>query len=338
LPVLLLYIPATLYYSKYQGDLLRLGYLSRDDDYRKNFEAEKSLPCKFDTLNNPSGKYRSHYSVLTIGDSFTERGSESYVNFLAQDTSVSVLQINRKSHDGNPIETLYALLQGDLFDKISFDYLVLQSVERVITERGQKIDKSGKINISDVATFRKKAGENQAAFPPPELLKLPVFSLLYRYNDHAYFSDVYKVKLDKPLFSGIRKDEVLFHKDELTKTVSNNNKKSVERLNSEFCMLTDILKKKNITLIVLPGPDKYDLYYDHFIHREKYPRPNFFSLMKGLKKNYIFIDSKTVLSNELTVQPDIYYFDDTHWSPCAARIIAEEIKKIILPAGPVSFH
>ena len=41
----------------------------------------------------------------------------------------------------------------------------------------------------------------------------------------------------------------------------------------------------------------------------------------------IFIASR--LAEKLNSEKDIYFFDDTHWSPVAAELIAKKIKELI---------
>jgi alpha-N-acetylglucosamine transferase len=48
-----------------------------------------------------------------------------------------------------------------------------------------------------------------------------------------------------------------------------------------------------------------------------------------MEKNYIFLDSKEILRREIDKIKDIYFYDDTHWTPKASKLIAEEIEKNI---------
>ncbi|MDR1876149.1 MAG: hypothetical protein LBQ84_00850 [Flavobacteriaceae bacterium] len=41
------------------------------------------------------------------------------------------------------------------------------------------------------------------------------------------------------------------------------------------------------------------------------------------------MDSKELLSTYINTYKDIYFYDDTHWSPIAAKIVAEKIKDTI---------
>lgn len=82
----------------------------------------------------------------------------------------------------------------------------------------------------------------------------------------------------------------------------------------------------------MPSPDKYDMYYDYIIDKNKYPRPLFFDFLETENKNYLYLDSKKILQKDFAGRKDIYFYDDTHSSPWATQIIAEELTKILSSA------
>ena len=56
----------------------------------------------------------------------------------------------------------------------------------------------------------------------------------------------------------------------------------------------------------------------------------FFNLIRDLKKEYIYIDSKIVLKKHIDNEiQDVYFVDDSHWSPIGAKIIANSIIEAI---------
>ena len=119
---------------------------------------------------------------------------------------------------------------------------------------------------------------------------------------------------------------MFFYSNDLKFTERNNDEENIAKLNSILNTLSKKLEQKNIKLIVLAAPDKFDIYYDHIVVKDQFLKPLFFDLMKNTKKEYIYIDSKAVLSAELNKKQDLYYYGDSHWSPVATDIIAKEIK------------
>jgi hypothetical protein len=52
--------------------------------------------------------------------------------------------------------------------------------------------------------------------------------------------------------------------------------------------------------------------------------------LKEKNKDYIYIDAKEILVSKIKNEQDIYFYDDTHWSPVASKIIADNIKSEIV--------
>ena len=53
----------------------------------------------------------------------------------------------------------------------------------------------------------------------------------------------------------------------------------------------------------------------------------FFELLREQPKEYVFVDTKKLLTEEVNKgEKDVYYADDTHWSWKASKKIAESMK------------
>ena len=48
---------------------------------------------------------------------------------------------------------------------------------------------------------------------------------------------------------------------------------------------------------------------------------------------HIYIDAKEILASKIKYEQDIYFYDDTHWSPVASKIIADNIKSEIVESN-----
>jgi len=100
----------------------------------------------------------------------------------------------------------------------------------------------------------------------------------------------------------------------------------IDKLNNNLNALSKILKKKNIKLYFMPAVDKYNL-YSKYIVNNTYPQSIFFEELRKLPKEYTFIDTKTILLEELKKGvKDIYHSDDTHWSYKASEAIFKKVK------------
>jgi hypothetical protein len=191
-----------------------------------------------------------------------------------------------------------------VLDNIKVDYIVLQSVEREFVNRGLLFNKKNKINNDSLTRLINKHKEKalevvkektEDKFFRRETLALFLNSICYNLDDNAYSSKAYKVKTKKNLFSADSNNLLFFHDDYKAIKVNNN----------------------------------LDFYYDEIENKDKYTKPLFFDNLRNLNKQYIYIDSKKILKRKTKNIKDVYFFDDTHWSPIASKIIANAIKSKI---------
>jgi hypothetical protein len=320
-----------------KGDLIRLGHIMDIDGgrYRGIFKEEYQRTLKFTKMSDLDFNTQSTYTVLTIGDSFSEQENTGYQNYLAENNNVQVLHLDRYLHD-NPIETLYGLLNGDVLSRIKIEYIVIQSSERSFIDRALSFE-SNKIIRTDsfikaIQHHKAKADiskeGNNYPFFSSLILRFPLYRILYHLDDNAYLSPTYSVETTENLFS-TSCSELLFYTQELVNTPQNNSEEAVMKLNAALNDLSKKFMDKGIKIIVLPSPDKFDIYYDYIVENEKYVRPLFFNHLQNMQKDYLYVNSKQILGQAIKTQKDIYYFDDTHWSPYAAKLIANDLAKVI---------
>jgi hypothetical protein len=304
------------------GDLGRMSYLTKSLTFR---EGERNLPLKhIEYIDNVE------IDVLTIGDSFSNGGgggvNNYYQDYIAtiQNLKVMNMQPSRLGF----IETLLILIDNDILDKLNPKIIILQTVERsAILRFSKKINWDiGSRNYSTLFLDRKYPRSR----PRPSFINklnhnVPLYSVLYKYDDNAIFSKVYTSSLTRNLFSSEDKNKLLFYFEDL-KYIPLSNQKSISLLNDNLNKLQNILGKKNIKLFFMPSVDKYNL-YSKYIKNNPYKESQFFELLRPLKKEYHFIDTKKILSNllEKDVQ-DLYYSDDSHWSHKANKEIFQQIK------------
>jgi hypothetical protein len=328
-PFLVSFILFTQYGSVSKGDLIRSGCLiDYTSDYHKKFDADYSQNLYFKKLSQ--AEKNEKFDILTIGDSFSQQGNIGYQNYLAKNEGFNIVHYDGINSNDNPLETLYGIINGDILDRIKVDYIVLQSVERTFSKSGNRINKLKTVNYHDyqeAQLFETVEPQSPNLFSK-STVAFPLYNLLYSVNDKAYFSPVYKTALKKELFSTGNND-LLFYYNEVKNLSINNNKQKVITLNEELNTLAAILKKKAIKLIVLPCPDKYGIYFNYIKKNDKYPKPLFFEHLTPLQKEYIYINSKGILSDAQNEFKDLYFYDDTHWSPVASKLIAKEINSQI---------
>jgi hypothetical protein len=331
-PIILTIIITGVFYSTEKGDLLRIGYLfDLTGKYRKIYSNEFEQEVLFKDIQEFSSTNTNRINVLTLGDSFSEQSGYGYKNYLAQDERFNVLHYPRSMHE-NPIRTLYGIINGDILEKISIDYIILQSVERDVVKRAKGIDQNYLINFDSLIHHDNEEEKQKTnifkKFVSQNIIKFIIYNLCYLIDDNAFFSMVYKTPTVNKLFSH-NTNNILFFCDDLNAVEENNDSNLVAQLNKELNLLSRKLKDKGIGFIVIVSPDKFDLYYDYMVKKGKYTKPLFYYHFDKLYKEYLYLDSKTLLSDLIKKQKDVYFYDDSHWSPWATRLLSCELSKII---------
>ena len=323
-PFMLSYLAFVYWGELNKGDLLRIGSLADDTgDYLEIWSEDFSQDIYYSRLS--ALDKQTSFDIFTIGDSFSQQEAYGYQNYLVRDEKVSVLHYDQST---NAIHTLNQLINGDFFDKVEVKYVVLETVERNFANEAVGVDPASGITFDELkANFKAFPYEEQSPrFFSPSTIRFPLHHALYPFDDNAYVSQVYKAKVNADLFSTGDK-ELLFYYGDLTNLPYNSKKESVEILNNELSALNQKLAAKGIKLIVLPAPDKYSVYYDYIADKASYPEPQFFNELNALEKDYLYIDSKAILDEALKGEKDIYFYDNTHWSPIGSKLIARQVKE-----------
>lgn len=313
------------------GDLSRMGYITG-----LTHERENSINLPIRHITQPDSTIQN--DLITIGDSFSQGNgwgkNRYYQDYISSILNWNILNLPEYPRTRNYIETILALSNSGFLDKYKTKYILIESTQRAITERFTKIeDYEIKIPLSKIENFYTTSTNGDFGLPSVSPInngnfKFVLYNLLYRFSDRAYFSNVHKAKLNQELFSIGSGKELLYYHSDIT-SIKSNTQASLEEVNNHLNRLAVFLKEKNIELIFMPAVSKYDLYSD-FIVNNKYPKDPFFEILRTLKKEYIFIDTKAILLGELhNGTKDVFYCDDTHWSYKASEAIANAMPSIL---------
>jgi hypothetical protein len=317
---------------KQPGDFYRIGsvpYLDRT--YRNNFNLDGEI--KFEFLSQTQ---RKTFDILTIGDSFSEQHAFGYKNQLAN--YYSVLHVDRFiSRD--PYQTLVELLNGDFFDNYDIGTVILQGVERHVMDPVGRIDLSRKLDlelIDSMVQWRPTYTSNKSKHYNIELfsresIKFPLYDLpRFLCAENYYINDMVGVaSLKNTKFFSNESNQLIFLRLDQHVIQRNSSIKNIEALNDILSFISIQLAKRGVKLIFLPAPDKFSFYFDYLQDQTNYRKPGFFESMQKTQKNYTFINTNQVLKSFIETVPDLYFYDDSHWSPVASKIIAEEIVRMI---------
>jgi hypothetical protein len=310
------------------GDVTRLGYIFYSLYPRKN---DNNLPKLHHEISDSKDDMKC-VDIVTMGDSFSNGGGGG-LNSFYQDYIVSVYNknvINIQSGYGNFIDPIVFLTNSGYIDSLKPKYIIIESAEKYVTERFlQDTDFNQNISSDSLKKYlnQVKIGqEHKYSFINNGNYKFIFFNSLRLFSENAFFNVIYKSKLNNDFFSVTNPRDLLFHIDEI-KSLKRNSKENIELVNANLNRLADFLNRKNIKLIFLIAPDKYDVYSDFLVEENKYGNNRLFEELKKLPKNYVFIDTKSILQQAVKHgDKDIYYADDTHWSYKASELIIKSIE------------
>ena len=138
---------------------------------------------------------------------------------------------------------------------------------------------------------------------------------------------IFKYSTDRDLFSHVtRKNELYIYDSQWDnegdlRFIHNLRTDMINIAYNNLLLLHQFAEKNNIHLIYLVAADKYDVYEPFIVEKhEKNPT------LDSLPKEDWIVNSKAILqAKAYEGAQDLYYINDTHWSPIGAQIIGEEI-------------
>lgn len=338
-PFIILYFINIQFYKKGEGDLVRLGFIYHNPSpFTQTLKQFEALPLKYSLISEIDLDKETPFDILTIGDSFSEQGEYGYQNPLAY-KGLSVGHIDRFLSNESPVQNLVSLINSDFFDYVKPKYVVLQTVQRSSINRSLELSFSEKKDIDSIKRQIKEHNENpndisihqkeRLDFFSDATVKIPLMNIQYLFLKRPFKSNIYRFKSNNTNLFTHHPDNLLFFKDDLRTLPNKNDINQVKKLNDNLNKISSLLSKKNIRLMVLISPDKYDLYYPYIKNKTTGKEPLFFEHLEKLKKDYIYIPSYSALSEALKKDTDIYFYDDTHWTYKGSKVVAEEIHKVI---------
>ena len=314
------------------GDLARVGYITNILHKRKN---QNNLSKEHFEPNNYNYE---KIDMLTLGDSFSNGAggglNRYYQDYIATYTNFNILNIN-KYKKLNDINTILALSNSGWLKKSGVKYVIYESVQRKVVDRlTVNINFNTKYSVDDIEkfyNFNQSKAYSSLTIPKVSFInngnfKYILYNFLYKFSKNAFISSTHIATTNKKMFSVEPYNKFLFYKKEIS-SIRKNTSKNLNIVNENLNKLSIVLKRQGIKLIFMPVVNKFDL-YSPYITNNTYIKDPFFETFRKLKKKYIFIDTKSILSKELKKDKiDVFYIDDTHWSYKASNVIAKVIKE-----------
>lgn len=307
-------------YPNITGDLGILGHIRFPYGYSK---IDTTLHA---AVTNVTYDYTSYNdsSVLIIGDSFSFNTATvtSYTTFLAQMTDRQILNLSR-NWDTNTFYRFLYLSQTVQLPPV----VIIEVVERAFLRRLTGFD----IRLSAQQILQRK----QVTLTPPAastpsrdksmLSKAQEWSKRKLKLD-GYDNPVYHLPLSRDLFSCRgKRDDLYFYRDDI-KYINSDSlvlQQAIDNLDALF----DYASRLGIDLYVLVAADKYDVYQD-FITDNPYPPQD---LCERLAEQYphphLILSKDTLYRMASEGVQDIFWGNNTHWSPIGAEAVAAQVMR-----------
>lgn len=296
------------------GDMGRIGRIPFGKEYNARLEKiYQNVPIRMHVIREDE---EIADSIITIGDSFSlQFRALGYNNFLANSLGVSVSNITRDSYH-RPEESFIRLVNNHKIPKGSI--VIVESVERGC------IIRLNDMNL-ETENLTSKSEVNNGDVKLSVLDETIAWLRLYL----GIKNSIRMYKTSRDLFTHKTRHNELYIYDSRwdgdgdLRFVDNANESAIMKAWSNLYLLHKFAEEHGVTLIYMIAADKYDV-YEPFIKEEHVKNP---TLDKLPEEDWI-VNSKEILQKKAYdgVQ-DLYYINDTHWSPVGAQIIGEEIAK-----------
>ena len=323
LPVLLIALGGVTYFSlalapEFTGDIGRLAMIPFGQEYDTELEKSNKMHEEiFTTITDVHELKNIKADVLTIGDSFSERGIYGYQNYLSAH-GVKVVNCDRYMYY-NPVSYAYEVMDLGYIDSTNTDVLVVQVVERLF--EGFMEDFNPRKQLPTIPTKNAKRKK-----------KSPNTWSLSRWRDYLMYRmgrvsmPVSHVELDAGFFSGNDSSSLYIYREDIAATgIKNEN-----RIKEVYRTLLDKANEKHIHLILMVAVDKLDLYQHHITDNTftlKTVNEDIYRILEG--------DPHLLLTKDCLVpliergEKDIFLYNDSHWSYKAAEVVGDKLYDMI---------
>lgn len=313
IPIIIIVIVPLVSYNT-SGDLGMLGLIHFDESYRRDFDYQKADTSQTSYYYSARELLKQkNADILVIGDSFahTRETACRFQDYLSKKCNINIATLYHNL-DIEPLDILVTLLSknSDQIPKL----VIVESVERAFVRRLLEIQFDTVLDL-DCIYYKSNRGSQDYIGKTQNFYKKKV---------GMDRSVVYNVKLNKDLFTckGSESDLYFYPKD-IYEICDYDVSKSIENLE----LLHNYAMSKGIFLVCMVAADKYDV-YQKFIVDNPYKPNDILSEGNRFDSLPYFINTKYVLAEAAEIgMMDIYWADDTHWSPVGAKIVAEEIAR-----------
>lgn len=298
--------------GKTTGDIGNAGYISFGENYATDLRTDN----KYYVHNISDTDSLSEYSILTIGDSFSNLNI-GYSDFMGKNLKRKIANV--PAIGGGPEQTFICLVNSGQIPQNTT--VIIESVERSVIGRLVNLDFSDSVKVIIETNGKQDNSSNRRTSILERTTRWLRLSIGYK-------NPVLSFRLSRDFFTHERYEDKLF----IYNSVWDNDGDLlfVTRLNDSFMQeaqinlirLKDFADSNNVQLIYVVAMNKYDAYSEYIVDNE-YPEDPTMQLLQPLDSSWC-VNTKTILRPYINQGvKDVYYVNDTHWSPVGAKIVGD---------------
>lgn len=255
-------------------------------------------------------------SVLTIGDSFSQQGEYGYSRYMAEQLHCGVLNVHKHLHV--PEHTFIQLVNAHRIPEGTL--VIVESAERIVIKRLSSLD------FTDATPF---------VVPPADAEQtsrddLLSGTIMWMMKSAGIKQPVHAFRLTDELFSHPTIHHTVYIYDSPWDNdgdfrFSGLSPADYDAAWINLYQLKQFADAHHIRLIYLVAADKYDV-YEPFIVDAPVHNPT----LDNIPQESWIINSKSILQQAVYAGvKDVYYLNDTHWSPVGGELVGTELAERI---------
>lgn len=310
------------------GDIGKLGKIPFGKSYILQFKNDKDVENYF--VHNVSYDSLFYISekpvVMTIGDSFSQQKCYGYQQYIAKKLDLHVYNIDNRNFVFTPEQFFVNMLNNGLLPEGSV--VIVESVQRCVFQCLLNVNLMDTseifVNRSSIKTDHDKLyfGLEQVASylrllmgVKKTVVSMPLSKDLFSLPPHSDKLYVYNSAWDND-------GDLMFVDNDL-------DIKSYNCVQENLRKLKELADDNGVVLIYMVAANKYDVYSDYIINNQ-YPLDKTLDVFSDIDSTW-FVNTKTVLQPYVANGvKDVYYVNDTHWSPVGAKIVGEYLADLMI--------
>lgn len=299
---------------KLTGDLGKLGYIPFDQTGLYEISCETDYVQDIYSFTDST----QYDLIVIIGDSFSQNFNKNgYVCYMADSLKKNIS--NCKFTFVSPEQLFLVLLKKMSFKENTV--VVLESVEREVVSRLINLDN----DFDDLSVCLSSLREHDVDKAPNSCQLYDIASWLRMQVN--YENPISSCDLNAPKFSQKGYEDKLYvYKDDFV--FLDYDEADCKKALDNLLWLKQKADSAGVHLIYVVAANKYDVYSDYIVDN-RYPIDETMKVFSDLDTMW-FVDTKSLLQPyvEQGVK-DIYYVNDTHWSPIGSKIVGEFLADLI---------